>query len=44
MNPPLGITILALVLIPGFVIPLFIAFHLVWLGKLRQAGRRAALA
>jgi len=31
-------------LFPGFIVPLFIAFHLVSLGKLRQARQRAALA
>lgn len=31
-------------LFPGFIVPLFIAFHLVSLGKLRQARRRPALA
>lgn len=31
-------------LFPSFIVPLFIAFHLVSLGKLRQARRRAALA
>lgn len=31
-------------LFPAFIVPLFIAFHLVSLGKLRQARRRAALA
>lgn len=31
-------------LIPGFIVPLFIAFHLLSLGKLRQARRRPAFA